>query len=136
LENYADRKTASFLGEYHKYLDNMFVANYIRQQENGYRTDVRWVELLSDKGQGVSIEGLQSICFSTLPYTAEDLDPGMTKKNQHFSDLNKRNFFSLHIDLKQRGVVGDNSWGAMPHAKYLLTEKKYAYGFTIKPVVK
>jgi beta-galactosidase len=135
-ENYADRKTSSFLGEYHQHLNEMFVANYIRPQENGYRTDVRWVELLSDKGHGLSIEGLQPICFSALPYTAEDLDPGTTKKNQHPSDLNERDFISLHIDLKQRGVGGDNSWGALPHAPYLLTEKKYAYGFIIKPVVK
>ncbi len=135
-ENYADRKTSAFLGEYHQHLSEMFVANYIRPQENGYRTDTRWVELLSDKGHGVSITGLQPICFSALPYTAEDLDPGTTKKNQHPSDLNERDFISLHIDLKQRGVGGDNSWGAMPHAPYLLTEKKYAYGFIIKPVVK
>ena len=59
----------------------------------------------------------------------------MTVENQHPSDLNERNFISLHIDLKQPGVGGDNSWGAMPHAQYLLKEKKYAYEFIIKPVV-
>jgi beta-galactosidase len=135
-ENYNDRNTASFIGEYHQHLKDMFVANYIRPQENGYRTDVRWVSLLSEQGQGVMISGLQPICFSALPYTAEDLDPGITKKNQHPSDLNEQNFISLHIDLKQRGVGGDDSWGALPHAPYLLTEKKYAYGYIIRPVTK
>ncbi len=134
-ENYADRKTSAFLGEYNQVLGDMFVANYIRPQENGSRTDVRWVKLLSAKGHGVMIRGMQPIAFSALPYLAEDMDPGITKKNQHPSNLNVRNFISLHVDLKQRGVGGDNSWGAMPHAPYLLKEKKYAYGFIIKPLV-
>jgi beta-galactosidase len=134
-ENYADRNTSAFLGEYDQLLKDMFVANYIRPQENGYRTDVRWVKLSSNKGGGVMILGIQPIGFSSLPYTAEDLDPGITKKNQHPSDLNERNFISLHVDLKQRGLGGDNSWGAMPHAPYLLKEKKYAYGFIVQPLV-
>jgi len=135
-ENYADRNTAAFVGEYQHHLEDMFVANYIRPQENGYRTDVRWMKMLSDKGKGFIITGMQPICFSALPYTAEDLDPGVTKKNQHPSALNKRNFTSLHIDLKQRGLGGDDSWGALPHAPYLLTEKKYAFAFIIHPVGK
>jgi beta-galactosidase len=134
-ENYSDRNTSSFLGEYHQQLRDMFVANYIRPQENGYRTDVRWVKLESAKGTGVMISGVQPLGFSALPYLAEDMDPGITKKNQHPSDLNERNFISLHIDLKQRGLGGDNSWGALPHAPYLLKEKKYEYGFIIQPLM-
>jgi beta-galactosidase len=133
-ENYADRKTASFLGEYHQKTKEMFVANYLRPQENGYRTDVRWASFTNDGGRGVKITGLQPICFSALPYTAEDLDPGVTKKNRHPSDLNERRFTSLHIDLLQRGVGGDNSWGALPHEPYLLKKGSYRYGFVISPI--
>lgn len=133
-ENYADRNTAAFLGEYQQRLSDQFVANYIRPQENGYKTDVRWLTLRTGKGNGVRIIGLQPIGFSALPYTAEDLDPGITKKNQHPSDLHERNFISLHVDYKQRGVGGDNSWGAPPHAPYLLKDKKYAYSFIIEPL--
>ncbi len=133
-ENYADRNTASFLGEYSQTLKEQFTWNYVRPQENGYKTDVRWVKLVSQNGSGIKITGLQPICFSALPYTAEDMDPGVTKKNQHPSDLNERNFISLHIDLKQRGVGGDNSWGAYPHEKYLLKASKYNYSYIIEPV--
>jgi beta-galactosidase len=133
-ENYPDRNTASFMGEYHQTLADQFVSNYIRPQENGYRTDVRWVTLLAANGYGVSIKADEPICFSALPYTTEDLDPGNSKKNQHPSDLNERSFISLHIDLTQRGVGGDNSWGALPHEKYLLKQKKFTYSFIIEPV--
>lgn len=53
---------------------------------------------------------------NTLFNMAEDLDPGNTKKQQHPSDLNERKFISVHIDLNQSGLGGDNSWGTYPHA--------------------
>jgi beta-galactosidase len=132
-ENYSDRNTASFLGEYNQQVKDQFVWNYIRPQENAYRTDVRWVKFTNEQGAGVKFLGAQPICFSALPYIAEDMDPGITKKNQHPSDLNERNFISVHIDLGQRGVGGDNSWGALPHEPYLLKESKYSYAFIIEP---
>jgi beta-galactosidase len=134
-ENYPDRKTAAFMGTYTQTLEEQFESNYIRPQENGYRTDVSWVKLSSADGHGFTIKGDQPICFSALPYTTEDLDPGNSKKNQHPSDLNERNFISLQIDLTQRGLGGDNSWGAMPHEKYLLKQNKYVYAYIIEPMV-
>lgn len=135
-ENYNDRNTASFLGQYEQDLKDQFVANYIRPQENGYRTDVRWVAFTNDQQVGLKVTGLQPICYSALPYADEDLDPGLTKKNQHPADLNERNDITVHIDLKQRGLGGDNSWGAMPHEPFLLRDKSYSYGFVIEPWVK
>jgi beta-galactosidase len=135
-ENYSDRNTASFVGLYQQKSTNQFVANYIRPQENGYKTDTRWVQFYDHQKTGIKITGLQPICFSALPYTTEDLDPGVTKKQQHPSDLNERKFMSVHVDLNQRGVGGDNSWGAYPHAAYLLTKTKYTYSYFIEPVSK
>jgi beta-galactosidase len=135
-ENYSDRNSASFIGVYKQKAAEQFVANYIRPQENGYKTDVRWATFYDDKNTGVKITGVQPICFSALPYTAEDMDPGVTKKQQHPSDLNERNFLCVHIDLNQRGLGGDNSWGAYPHATYLLTKKQYSYSYIIEPVIK
>ncbi|MBS1661271.1 MAG: beta-galactosidase, partial [Bacteroidetes bacterium] len=133
-ENYNDRNTASFIKIYDQELKDQFVSNYIRPQENGYRTDVRWVELSDGNGAGLRITGTQPICFSALPFTDEDLDPGLTKKNRHPADLHERNFISLHIDLKQRGVGGDNSWGALPHEPYLLKEPHYTYSYILEPI--
>ncbi len=133
-ENYSDRNTASFVGVYQQKASDQFVKNYIRPQENGYKTDVRWVSFYDHQQNGIKVTGIQPICFSALPYTTEDLDPGGSKKQQHPSDLNERKFMSVHIDLNQRGVGGDNSWGAYPHAAYLLTNNKYTYSYIFEPV--
>lgn len=133
-ENYSDRKTAAFVGVYQQKANEQFVANYLRPQENGYKTDIRWVKLYDEKNHGIKVTGLQPFCFSALPYTTEDLDAGNTKKNRHPSDLNERNFLSVQIDLNQRGVGGDDSWGALPHAPFLLKKNTYSYSYIIEPI--
>jgi beta-galactosidase len=133
-ENYQDRNTATFLGTYQDSVNGQFTRNYIRPQENGNHTDVRWVTLTNAAGLGLRVEGQQPISFSALPFRSEDLDPGLTKKQQHPTDLKLRNSVTLHVDLKQRGVGGDNSWGALPHEPYRLLDKKYAYTYTLRLV--
>ncbi|HEX8425548.1 glycoside hydrolase family 2 TIM barrel-domain containing protein [Hymenobacter sp.] len=131
-ENYSDRNLASLLGQYQDTVSNMFTNNYIRPQENGYRTDVRWLTLQNKAGKGLRFEGLQPLCFSALNTSTEDLDPGLTKKQQHITDVKQQGNVFLHLDLKQRGLGGDNSWGALPHNQYRLLDKKYAYTYTMR----
>ncbi len=133
-ENYSDRNTASFVGHYKDLVKNQYAWNYIRPQESGYKTDVRWVSLTDREGNGLLVEGIQPICFSATHMAAEDLDPGLTKKQQHPSDIKPRQEVFLHIDLKQRGVGGDNSWGALPHEQYRLLEKRYVYSYFLRLV--
>jgi len=135
-ENYSDRNTASFVGLYTDNVANQFTWNYIRPQEAGYKTDVRWLSLINNKGSGLLIEGLQPICFSATNVATEELDPGLTKKQQHPTDIVPRRNVFLDIDLKQRGVGGDNSWGALPHQQYRLLDKKYSYSYVIKLIDK
>jgi len=130
-ENYSDRNTSSFIGTYEDKVANQFTKNYIRPQENGYKTDVRWIKLLDEKGQGLLIEGAQPMGFSALHNMTEDLDPGLTKKQQHQNDVKPRSEVYLQVDLKQRGLGGDDSWGAMPHKEYRLLDKTYTYTYTI-----
>ena len=132
-ENYSDRNTSSFIGIYQDLVKNQNVP-YIRPQENGYKTDVRWLRLTNAQGKGIEIEGVQPICFSALNNPAEDFDPGFTKKQQHPTDVKVRDEVYLNIDLKQRGVGGDNSWGKLPHDPYRLLEKTYSYSYTLKLV--
>jgi beta-galactosidase len=134
FENYADRNTASLLGIYNDHTDNGWTRTYVRPQESGYKTDTRWIKLTDNQGFGLYIEGLQPICFSAMPQATEDFDEGTVKKNRHITDIVKRPFTILHIDLGQRGVGGDNSWGAEPHEAYRLKAKKYSYGFVIKAI--
>ncbi|WP_207421315.1 glycoside hydrolase family 2 TIM barrel-domain containing protein [Desertivirga brevis] len=130
-ENYSDRKTSAFIGVYRDDVKNQFTWNYIRPQESGYKTDVRWLSLTNTAGEGITIYGAQPICFSATNVRTEDLDPGLTKKQQHPTDIKPRNEVYLNIDLRQRGVGGDNSWGALPHQQYRLQEKKYTYSYII-----
>lgn len=134
-ENYQDRNTASFIGLY-KSTSRAEQIDYIRPQENGYKTDTRWIELMNKNGEGIRVEGEQPLSFSALHNYTEDFDPGLTKKNKHIADIMERNFTVLHIDLKQRGLGGDNSWGAYPYDEYRLTDKQYSYSYTIRLIEK
>ena len=131
LENYQDRNLASFLGVYADTVVKAVESNYIRPQEHGYRTDTRWIKIANEQGKGLMIEGVQPISFSLLPFKTEDLDPGLSKKQQHPTDIKIRDENTLQIDLKQRGVGGDDSWGALPHKEYRLTDKKFTYSYIL-----
>ncbi len=130
-ENYSDRNTASFVGVYEDKVENQFIWNYIRPQEAGYKTDVRWIKLTNDKGNGLKIYGKQPLGFSAMNIPTEQLDPGIVKAQRHPTDLKPENKVYLHVDLKQRGLGGDNSWGMYPHQQYRLEEDKYSYSFII-----
>jgi len=131
-ENYSDRKTSSFVGRYQDQVKNQTTWTYIRPQESGYKTDVRWLNLTDAAGKGIRIEGVQPICFSALNNRIEDFDPGLTKKQQHPTDVKSRQNVFLNVDFKQRGVGGDNSWGALPHRPYRLLDKQYSYSYIIR----
>jgi beta-galactosidase len=135
-ENYTDRNTASFVGLYKDDVANQATMNYIRPQESGYKTDIRWLTLTNAAGAGLQVEGVQPICFSATNNKAEDLDPGLTKKQQHWIDIKPRKEVYLNIDLKQRGAGGDNSWGALPHQQYRMLDKKYTYSYVMKLINK
>ncbi|MDR1121220.1 MAG: DUF4981 domain-containing protein [Dysgonamonadaceae bacterium] len=133
-ENYADRNTSAFIGTYQCPVDDLNF-DYIRPQENGYRTDVRTVSFTDEQGFGIVFEGSgQPICFNARHYFDEDLDPGVTKKQQHTIDIDPRNTLAVNIDLRQTGVGGDNSWGARALEKYLLLNRRYVYSYLIHPL--
>lgn len=133
-ENYSDRNTAAFVGLYKDEVKNQFYQGYIRPQESGYKTDVRWLRLTNVEGKGLQVDGLQPLSFSALNYATEDLDPGNHKRQQHPNDIKPRKSVVLQIDLKQRGVGGDDSWGALPHIQYRLLDKKYSYSYILRLV--
>jgi Beta-galactosidase/beta-glucuronidase len=133
-ENYSDRNYSSQIGLYNSKVSDQYVP-YTRPQENGYKTDLRWLTLTNNDGKGLRIEGLQPICASALNNWPEDFDPGLSKKYRHPNDITpNRDEIILSVDLAQRGVGGDTSWGALPHEQYLLKAKEYSYGFVIKPI--
>ena len=132
-ENYSDRNESSFIGLWEQSTDEQLFP-YVRPQESGNKTDVRWVELTNEYGIGIRVEGLQPLNISAMPHRSEDLDPGLTKKQMHYSDIEPRREVVLQIDLAQRGLGGDDAWGAVPHEPYRLEADSYSYGYIIRPI--
>ena len=127
VETYWDRKDAARVGVYAGTVDEQFVE-YSRPQENGNKTDVRWVALTNNDGIGLLAVGMPLLSVSAHHYTTEDLDIA-----QHNYELTRRDTITLNLDHKQMGVGGDDSWGARPHSQFQLTEKKYNYRFRLRP---
>lgn len=131
FENYTDRRTAAFVGKYHSTTSEMYTP-YVRPQENGYRTDVKWLSINDGKSVGIYFEGSPNMGFSTLPYTYNDMK-GFEHKGKHGNLLQKQSFTDLNLDYQQCGVGGDDSWGSWPMEKYLIPAKDYTWSYRMRP---
>ncbi len=132
-ENYVDRKSGAFVGQYSgKVADQYF--NYVRPQENGYKTDVRWFALSNGNGIGMKISSENPLGFSALQNPIEDFDQETHADFRHTNDIVPRDGIFITTDLKMMGVAGDNSWGARPYEKYSIPANNYKFKFTIEPV--
>lgn len=140
FENYQDRKTAAFIGRYQTKVADLGFA-YIRPQENGNRSDVRWSEISNASGQGLkvsAIKGRQALPlfdFSAHHQYNNDFDAGQHKAQRHSIDIIRRPLTTVNIDYQQNGVGGDDSWGAKAHPQYQLLPQHYQFSFAIMPKV-
>ncbi|MFV0376310.1 MAG: glycoside hydrolase family 2 TIM barrel-domain containing protein [Mangrovibacterium sp.] len=142
-ESYWDRKTAAFVGLYSGQVADQFWA-YVRPQENGNKTDVRWATVTNKTGTGLLIVGEPLVEISAHHNIMEDfespertdgrLEAGIKAVNRHLNDVKTGDLTSVNINYKQMGVGGDTSWGAWTHAEYRLTDKAYSYSFRIRPI--
>lgn len=131
-ENYRDRKTASDIGIYTQTISDQYFP-YARPQESGNKTDVRWVKFTNNKGKGIQVEAIEDyFAFSALPYTLDDLDPEIDKKQYHSGELETRNKIYIHIDHDQTGVGGVDSWYTPALEQYRVPYKPYEYSFRVK----
>jgi beta-galactosidase len=129
-DNYWDRKTASDIGLYSSTVAGQWV-DYIRPQENGEKTDVRWVALTDRKGVGLLASGEPLLEFNASHFTPEDLSTGA----RHDYQLTPRDDVILRLNYRQMGVGGDNSWGAQTHDAYkLFTDHDYGYTYRLRPL--
>ena len=107
---------------------------YIRPQENGNKTDVRWWRVTNAEGKGLEFYSDAPLSMSSLNYTTADLDEGPNKHNMHAGDLDPRPYTVVHIDKAQYGLACVNSWGATPLEQYKLHYGDYSYRFVIAPL--
>lgn len=144
LENYTDRKTSCFVGEYASKTDDM-VVKYIRPQENGHRTDVRWFSLTDKRGKGLMFVSSSLFEFNASSYPLETFDSGMDIFNdapitaetdhRHINDVKKGEMVDVFIDASMTGLGGDDSWGAYPMEKYRIDhDDQLQCVFTIFPL--
>lgn len=132
-ENYQDRKTSALVGQYDAAVGDLYFP-YSRPQENGYRTDVRWLSFANAAGKGIKITSTDLFSFSAHHQYNDDFDAGESKAQRHTTDIVKRDLVNINIDKAQMGVGGDNSWGAMPHPEYRIQPVEMSFEYTISPL--
>lgn len=135
-ESYWDRKTGAPFGLYRGTAWEQY-HKYVRPQENGNKTDVRWFAVYNASGTGLMAVGDSVISTEVYNYNQYDLDhPGKNAPQKHCNDIKKQNLVTWNIDYQQMGVGGDNSWGAPVHKKYTLPARNYFFEFTLVPFSK
>ena len=156
-ETYWDRKAGARVGIFEGSVSAQYHP-YVRPQETGNKTDVRWFSLRNDDGLGLMVtaeggqgplgalpeeleenpalseRGSRYLSFSALHFTQEDLDDGATKGQRHSGQLREADLVALNVDLMQMGVGGITSWGPTGLPKYSLPYGPYEYAFTLKPL--
>ncbi|SNY99805.1 glycoside hydrolase family 2 TIM barrel-domain containing protein [Flagellimonas pacifica] len=157
-ENYQDRKASAFVDLYESIVKAQYVP-YIRPQENGYKTDIRWAAFSDNNSNGLlvvsSLRNEKNLGIGALHMPNEDFDAtaglsyGATQDtndeykidgipeiniSKHTTDIKEQDLVQLNIDLTQRGVGGDDSWYAKPQEKYMLKgDKEHKYTFWLIP---
>lgn len=159
-ENYIDRASGSKVGLYSSSAADLYFP-YVRPQENGHRSDTRWVALTNGK-KGLMVLADNTIGFNALHNSVEDFDSeeathrpyqwnnfnreeiesrndaearNRKPRQTHINDITPRDFVEVCVDMKQQGVAGYNSWGARPLPEYTLpANREYRWGFTLIPL--
>ena len=134
-ENYIDRNTGAFVGWYENNVEDWYVA-YPRPQENGNRTDIRWMKLMG-KEFGLEVRG--DVPFGSSVYRFSNAvleEPGMETTQRHLNEVKQEDLITWNIDGMQMGVGGDTTWSlrAVPHPQYLILPGKYDFTFQIIPI--
>ena len=132
-ENYIDRKDFAAIGVYKQKVSQQYWG-YVRPQESGNKTQVRWWKMLNGAGKGLLFESNEPMECSALPYLTDDLSIGEEKGQHHSGDLVERPFVSVHIAQRQFGMGCVNSWGAWPRTEYQVPFKDYQFKFVISPI--
>lgn len=124
-ENYCDRKTGAAIGVYSLELGEL-EHSYMRPQENGNRTDLRWLKISKKSGNALVISG-DNFNFSAWPYSQEALE-----KAAHQHELTAQDFITVNVDQMQCGVGGDFPGVARLHEPYKIHKgKRYIFEYTI-----
>ena len=135
IENYSDRKDCMRIAIYSDEADNQYFP-YIRPQESGTKSDIRWWKQTDATGLGLQVQSCTPFYASALHFDTEELDDGDEKEQRHSFDLKKSKFTNLFLDAAHMGVGGENSWGAWPLEKYRVHYGNKTFNFVLIPQTK
>ena len=135
IENYSDRKDCMRIAIYNDDADNQYFP-YIRPQESGTKSDIRWWKQTDATGLGLQVKSCTPFYASALHFDTEELDDGDEKEQRHSFDLKKSKFTNLFLDAAHMGVGGENSWGAWPLEKYRVHYGNKTFNFVLIPQTK
>ncbi|MDH6312240.1 beta-galactosidase [Parabacteroides sp. PFB2-10] len=133
IENYSDRNNVTDIGIYRQSVDEQFYS-YIRPQETGAKTDVRWWNQTNRGGNGLQFVSEAPFTASALHYSIESLDDGMEKEQNHSELVPQIDYTNFCIDKVQMGLACVNSWGALPLSQYTIPYQDMEFTFIIQPV--
>lgn len=134
-ENYGDRKASTFIGLYDQKVADQYYP-YIRPQESGTHSDLRWWHLSLISGWGMTVTSDGAFSASALPYTIESLDEGKAKHQTHSPEVEKSGYTEVCIDKLQMGVGCIDSWKTLPKDEYLIPYSDYTFRFRMTPSVR
>ena len=135
IENYSDRKDCMRIAIYSDEADNQYFP-YIRPQESGTKSDIRWWKQTDATGLGLQVKSCTPFYASALHFDTEELDDGDEKEQRHSFDLKKSKYTNLFLDAAHMGVGGENSWGAWPLEKYRIHYGNKTFNFVLIPQTK
>ena len=133
IENYIDRKSNTDLGIYRQSVAEQFYS-YIRPQETGTKSDIRWWKTFNTAGRGIQVVAAEPFSASTLHYTIESLDEGLSKQQGHSPEVEEADLTNFCIDKIQAGLGCENSWGRIARPEYQVPYKDYEFTFILMPM--
>jgi beta-galactosidase len=131
-ESYWDRRTSAAVGLYSGPVAAQYHP-YVRPQEFGNKTDVRWVTLTNRDGIGLLAMGVPLMYATATQMPLEVCDGARDGSQKHTTDMRPQDHVALNLDWKQMGVGGDTSWGAPVHPEYTLPAQPYTYRVRLRP---
>ncbi len=142
-ENYSDRNSSATVGLYRHRVEDMYHYGYVRPQESGTRTGLKWIQVTDDNGDGFRFFSDLKFSASVLPFNWKEMDVRVLGNNQaHSLELKEKAFEGkrsegktwVNLDLVQMGLGCINSWGAWPKGEYQVKAKPYEFILHITPI--
>jgi beta-galactosidase len=143
-ENYCDRYSSALMGLYSQRVEDQYHYGYVRPQESGTKTQIKWMSVTDDNGIGFRMTSDVKFSASALPFHWTEMDVyRLNNRQAHSLELKSKAFENqrslgktwVNVDLKQMGLACINSWGAWPREEHLVKPQEYTFKLYISPVL-